>query len=215
MRHTIRTAMVGLGLLIASTTAVEAQLVNMPTRALPSSFGNPSSSVAAFYGRGLNDASGKQNAYGLAYARTGLGDRVNVGISGAMVDLDPDSKFTFGGNVGVDLLGGDASTQISLQGGVGYLSLADQVSTTNVPVGVAVRGRVEGGATLGWWFMPRLNYTRASVLGLTGSATDLGASAGLDVTTSSGFGVNAALDLLASDPDAVWLFGIGAHYVIG
>jgi 3D (Asp-Asp-Asp) domain-containing protein len=43
--------------------------------------------------------------------------------------------------------------------------------------------------------------------------TDFGASGGLGFTTASGFGVHAAIDLLAADPN-IWTLGAGVHYVI-
>jgi len=214
MKRSFLVGFLGLGLIVASMTDAQAQLTNSPTYAVPSSFGTPASIFAASYGRGLNDISGKQNAFGLAYGRTGIADRVGVVIGANMVTYDPDSKYSFGGNVGVDLLGADADVQIGVQAGVGYISLADEVSSTNVPIGVAVKGMEAGeSANFGWWFMPRLQYTRASAFGFTGSNTDFGASGGASVTMSSGFGIHAAVDLLAAD-ESVWHGGIGVHYVI-
>ena len=215
MKRSIVSAVAVLGLLIASSSAVEAQLTNFPVYAVPSANGAPSSFLSASFGRGLNDWSGKQNAFGLAYGRTGIGDRIGVTIGAAMVNYDPDAKYTFGGNVGVDMLGADADVQIGVQGGIGYISLADEVSTLSVPIGVAVKGTEAGdSANFGWWFMPRLQYTRASVLGFTGSDTDFGASAGGSVSLPSGFGIHAAVDLLAAGEN-VWHGGIGVHYIIG
>ncbi len=212
MKRSIIAGVLGLGLVFVSSTAVEAQLTNFPVYAVPSANGMPSSFLSVDFGRGLNDWSGKQNAFGVAYGRTGIADRVGITIGAAMVNYDPDAKYTFGGNVAVDLLEAGSDVQIAVQGGVGYISLLDDVSSTTVPVGVAVKG-TEGEA-LGWWFMPRLNYTRASAFGSTGTSTDFGASAGGSFTSAGGFGVHAAVDLLAASEN-IWHFGVGAHYVIG
>jgi len=215
MKRSILAAMVGLGLVFATSSAVEAQLTNFPHYAVPSAFGTPASFFSLDFGRGLNEMSGKQNAFGVAYGRTGIADRVGITIGAGMVNYDPDAKYTFGGNVAVDILGADSDTQIAVQGGVGYISLADQVSSTNIPIGVAVKGMQAGESmNFGWWFMPRLDYTRAKVGGLTGSNTDLGASAGASITAPGGFGVHLAIDLLAAD-QSVWGGGIGVHYLIG
>lgn len=215
MKRSIVAAVVGLGLVLASSTQVEAQLTNFPVYAVPSANGNPSSIIAAAYGRGLNEFSGEQNAFALAYTRTGIGDRVGVSIGAGMITYDPDSEFTFGGNVGFDLLGPDANVQIGLQAGVGYISPAEDFSTTSVPFGVAVKGMEAGGsANFGWWFMPRLQYTRVSVLGTSDGTTDFGASAGGSIGMSSGFGIHAAVDLLAADEN-IWHGSVGLFYNIG
>jgi len=201
-----------LGLVLATASAVEAQLTNFPVYATPSANGNPSSWISVDYGRGLNDWSGKQNAFGVAVGRSGLGDRVNVDVGVGMVTYDPDSKYTFGGNLGIDLLGADADVQIGVQGGLGYISPADDFSTLSVPIGVAVKGTE--GENLGWWFMPRLNYTRAKAFGITGSSTDFGASAGGSFTSAGGFGIHFAVDMLAASEN-IWHGGVGVHYMIG
>lgn len=215
MKRSIVAAVAALGLVFATSDQVAAQLTNFPVYAVPSANGNPSSFLSVAYGRGLNDWSGKQNAFGVAYGRTGMGDRVGVVIGAAMVNYDPDAKYTFGGNVGVDLLGADADVQIGVQGGVGYISLADEFSTTSVPIGVAVKGMEAGAsANFGWWFMPRLQYTRVSVLGTSGSETDFGASAGASVAMPSGFGIHAAVDMLAAGEN-IWHGSVGLFYNIG
>jgi len=214
MKRSFLVGFLGLGLMVASTTDAQAQLTNMPTYAVPSAYSMPSSFFSVDFGRGLNDISGKQNAFGVAYGRTGIADRVGIVIGADMITYDPDSKFSFGGNVGIDLLGPDADVQIGVQGGLGYLSLDTDYSTITVPIGVAVKGQEAGeSSTFGWWFMPRLNYARYSFAGFTDSSTDFGASGGASITMSSGFGVHAAIDLLAAD-ESVWGGGIGVHYVI-
>jgi hypothetical protein len=206
--------LLGLGMLLVSATAADAQLTNFPTYAVPSSFGMPTTFLSVDFGRGLNELSGKQNAFGVALGRSGMGDRVNVVVGAGMITYDPDSKYTFGGDVGIDLLAADSDVQIGVQAGVGYISIADGYSTTTVPIGVAVKGSQAGeSANFGWWFMPRLQYTRASFSGLSDSSSDFGASAGASISMSSGFGIHAAIDLLAADNN-VWGGGIGAHYAI-
>lgn len=216
MKRSILAAMVGLGLALVSTTDAAAQLHNFPNYAVPSSFGMPSSVFSVDYGRGLNDNGmfAKRNAYGVAYARTGIGERVNVAVGAGMVDLAVDNKYTFGGALGFDILDADSDTQIALQGGLGYMSIADQVSSLNIPIGVAVKGTQPGESmNFGWWFMPRLDMNRASAFGVSNTNTDIGASAGVSLTTASGFGVHVAADLLAAD-QSVWTGGVGLHYVV-
>lgn len=214
MNRSAFAAVVGLGMMFLSSTAIEAQIHNFPNYAVPSAFGAPSSLIGATYGRGLNTFSGEQNAFGIFAGRTGISDRVGVVVGGGMIDLDPDSKFAFGGAIGVDVLGAEAETQIGIQGGIGYFSPADDVSMMSFPIGVAVKGSVPGeSASFGWWFMPRLDIQRASVLGFSATNTDLGASAGGSINLASGFGIHAAVDLLAAS-ESIWFGGVGVHYTI-
>jgi hypothetical protein len=175
----------------------------------------PSSVIGATYGRGLTEASGEMNAFGVFVGRTGMGDRFGVVAGVAMLpDIEPDSKYAFGGSLGVDLLGPDADTQIGIQGGIGYFSPAEDFSIMSFPIGVAVKGTQGSESTsMGWWFMPRLDIQRASALGTSSTNTELGASAGGSINMASGFGIHAAVDLLAAD-ESIWMGGIGIHYAI-
>lgn len=202
----------GFGLMLASAPA-DAQLINFPNYATPST-PTPSSFIAASYGRGLNDNSGKQNAFGVFVGRTGISNRVTVAAGVGMVTLDPDAKYTFGGSVGVDVLEQGAATQVSVQGGVGYMSFATDVSTMNFPIGVAIKTTMEGeSANIGLWAMPRLDIMRASAFGFSATNTDLGVSGGVSITTPGGIGFHAALDVLAADPSAM-VGGAGVHFLI-
>ena len=74
--------------------------------------------------------------------------------------------------------------------------------------------RIEGeSASVTPWVMPRLNIARISGGGSSDTEADFGASAGVGVTMTNGFGLHAALDFLASNR-TVWFVGVGAHYVI-
>jgi len=202
---------VGFGLTLAAAPA-DAQLVNFPVTAVP--VGAPATFFAVNYGRGLNDNSGKQNAFGAFVGRTGLGERVSVVGGVGMVNYDPDAKYTFGGNVAVAVLDAEATTQVSVQGGIGYMSPATDVSVMNFPIGVAIRTTVASDSgNLGLWAMPRLNISRNKVLSFSDTQTDLGVSGGVAFTTSGGFGIHAALDVLAADNSAM-VGSVGIHYVV-
>ena len=206
----------GLGMVLMTAASADAQLWFFPDFAVPSAFGTPASFVAGTYGRGLNDVSGKLNAYGLIVGRTGLGERISVMAGAGLID-DVESEWTIGGSVGVDVLGADATTQLSVQGGVGWLDvdfLGETITTLRFPIGVALKRRIEGeSASVTPWVMPRLNISRISVLGISDTEVDFGGSAGVGVTMTSGFGLHAAIDVLAAN-STVWFVGVGAHYVI-
>jgi hypothetical protein len=206
-----RTWMFALGLMMLALP-VEAQLFNFPTYSNPSAYGMPGTFIAATYGHGMNDASGKLDAYGAAIGRTGLGGRFSIVGAAGLIDA-VESEVTFGGTVGVDLLPATGSTQISAQAGVGYFSPGG-VTFTHFPIGVALKTQIAGPtATVTPWVMPRVDIQRASASGVSATDTEFGVSAGFGVTLPSGFGVHSALDLLAEDT-SVWVLGVGVHYVM-
>jgi len=196
---------------------VEAQLFNFPVQALPSAGDAPATYLAVAYGRGVNDGSGKQDAYGASIGRTGIGGRATVAARVGMIDSSPDAEWTFGGAVGVDLMQGGSAT-VSVQTGVGYISFdlgTSDLTTLHIPVGVAIKGSIEGPtATVTPWVMPRISIFRSSFASVSDTSTEFGASGGVAFTLPSGFGAHTAIDLIASDPSS-WVLGVGIHYVIG
>lgn len=208
-----RISVLTMGLAMLAAVPVQAQLTNFPVYAQPT--GAPATYVGATYGRGLNDASGKTDAYGAFVGRTGIGQRASIFAGLGMLDLDPDSEWTFGGGVAVDLLPAGGSAQVALQGGIGYFSPVDDASNLHFPIGVALKGNIEGPtATVVPWVMPRLSINRAKVGDISDTSTDFGVSGGVAFTLPGGFGAHTALDLLAVDPDNQWLLGVGVHYMI-
>lgn len=214
MRRSIVAIAAGFGLALAAAAPVDAQLINFPTMGLPTG-GTPATVLAAQFGRGLNDASGKENAFGAFFGRTGIAERVTLIGGVGRVSVGSESKYTFGGTAAVGVTAPDAATAISLQAGLGYISWATDVSTTNIPIGVAIRRNIQSDSgTLGIWAMPRLNMTRNSALGTTNSSTDFGASGGFAFVTTGGIGFHAGLDILVADPNNVTTVGAGIHYLI-
>jgi hypothetical protein len=210
-----RSLLLALGLL-AAPSMVSAQLHGIPNYAVPSAFGTPATFIAATYGRGMNDASGKLDTYGAVVGRSGLGGRFTAFAGGAMIDA-AESEWTFGGAVGADLMQAASATQVSVQVGLGHLSedfAGNTWTTLNIPIGVALKRNIPGPtATVTPWVMPRLNVMRMSYAGNSETETDFGASAGFSVTLPGGFGAHSALDLLAADEN-VWQLGVGIHYVL-
>lgn len=209
-----RISVLTFGLALVAAVPAEAQLFNFPVQALPSAGDAPATFLAATYGRGINDDSGKQDAYGASVGRTGIGGRATIAAGVGMIDSDPDSEWTFGGAVGVDLMAPGGSAQVSLQTGVGYFSPVTDLSMLHIPIGVALKGNIEGPtATVVPWIMPRLSVLRTSVGDFSDTSTEFGASGGVAFTMPGGFGAHTAIDLTASDP-SVWLLGVGIHYMI-
>ena len=200
---------------LATSAPVEAQMWFFPDYALPSSNGTPATWIAATYGRGLNDSSGKTDAFGGAIGRT----TEKLSFIGAVGSASGggDSELTVGGGIGVDLLQRENST-VSIQGGIGWFSteiFSEDVTALRFPIGVAWKGSFQSPeALIAPWIMPRLNIARLSGGGESETETDFGASGGVAFTLPNGFGVHTALDVLVSDSE-LWYFGIGAHYLIG
>jgi hypothetical protein len=209
-----RIVVLALGL-IAVAAPVQAQLTGIVNYAVPVGGEAPATHLVGEFGRGLNEDSGKLNAFAVAAGRTGIGGRGSVFVGASMLNSDPDSQNSFGivGAVGVSQPA--SPTQISVQAGVGYMSPADDVTVWSVPVGIALaRSMPQGAGSLNYWVMPRVHMTRVAVTGLDSEMeTDFGASGGLGFTTASGFGVHAAIDLLAAT-NSIWTVGAGIHYMI-
>ena len=201
--------------LLATAAPAGAQMWFFPDYALPSSMGTPSTWLAATYGRGLNDASGKTDAFGGAIGRT----TEKASFMGAIGQArsDGDGELTIGGAVGFDVMQRENSV-VSVQGGVGWFStdlFNETLTALRFPIGVAWKGSFQSPeAAIAPWIMPRVNISRLSGGGDSETETDLGASGGVSFTFPNGFGVHTALDVLLSDSN-LWYFGIGAHYVIG
>jgi hypothetical protein len=198
-------------LLVSAAPAAQAQLFNIPTYPLATP-AEASTFLVGTYGRGLNEDSGKQNAFGVGVGRTGLGARASAFVGASMVDLEPDSKFSFAGAATVGLLQPGAATQVAVHAGVGYISFGTDDSSLSFPIGLAL-SQTLGTSPATVFVMPRLQITRVSAFGDSATETDFGASGGLAVTTASGFGFHAGVDLVAADPN-VWVGGAGIHYLI-
>ena len=205
--------------LIAAATPAQAQLTGIVNYALPVGGEVPTTHLVGEFGRGLNEDSGKLNAFAVAAGRTGIGGRGTVCLGASMLDADPDSEYSFGGAFAVGVSRPEAPTQISVQAGIGYMSteqpVVGDVTFWSIPIGIALgRSMPQGAGSLNYWVMPRVHLSRASADGFDSEMeTDFGASGGLGFTTASGFGVHAAIDLLAQDPN-IFTLGAGVHYVI-
>lgn len=213
MKQGATAVLLGLTLSALSVVPAEAQAWFFPDYALPSMVDGPSSWVAGSYGRGLNDESGKLDAIGAAYGRTGESASFQMGFG--FVTGDGDDELTLGFSIGTDVYEGD-SGNIAIQGGLGWMSPGD-LTMLRFPIGVAWKGMMEtdsGGAIVPW-VMPRLNIVRISGFGDSETETDIGLSGGLTINFASGVGIHTALDFWDGDGGDPILLGLGIHYVLG
>ncbi len=205
-----RASLLAMGLL-AAAVPVEAQMFNFPDYSIRS--GAPATVIATHYGRGLNDNSGKLNAFGLIVARSGIGGRFSARAGLGMVDANPDNEITFGGAIQARFTEATSPTSLAVLAGIGYMKV-DPFTFTRFPIGVSVGRNIVGeSATVSPWVMPRLDISRASASGLSTTETNFGASGGVTVIMTSGLGFHFALDMVAGDP-SVWQAGGGVQYVI-
>jgi hypothetical protein len=208
MRHA---SLLALCVLLPAAPA-QAQMFNFPDYSIRS--GAPATVIATHLARGLSASSGKRNAYGATVSRSGIAERFSARVGIGMVDRDPEGKLTFGGAVQASFTDPSSSTALALLAGFGYMSI-DPATLLRFPIGVSAGISVPAasGSTVFSWVMPRLDISRLSASGTSGTETNLGASGGVTVLAGSGLGFHLALDLVASDPTA-WHTGGGIQYVI-
>lgn len=211
MQHRANAFVLALGLLSLTALPTSAQMIGFPDYAVPSATNGPATFLAGSYGRGLNDASGKLDAFGAVIGRTGelVGFMGGVG----MVSGGGEDEITVGGALGVDVVNGE-SANVALHGGVGWME-AGSTTMWRFPLGVAVKGHVESPeAIISPWILPKLNISRVSNDFFQDTETDFGTSFGVAFGFAGGFGVHTALDVVFAD-DQAWTFGMGGHYTLG
>lgn len=199
----------------------EAQLHGYPVYAWTS---GPGITLAGDFGRGLNDESGRQNAFG---GRIGVSvPMVSVWAGAATVDVRVDgvgNAATFGGGMAFKVFDPPLiPLAVSMQVGAGYmnqnldpLGISEGISVLNVPLGVAFALTVPNPAVeIQPWIAPRLHLLRSSFSGSSNAEVGFGTSAGLNVTLPAGFGAHLAADFMSiGDPTVTPLVvGVGLHY---
>jgi hypothetical protein len=150
------------------------------------------------FGKGMNDESGKNTAFGaravLGVSAISLGvgiGTVNAGIG----DLDENS-FQWMGMAAFRIFGGGVlPVALNVQAGYGRLAPSDTASEVHVPVGVGVSVSPPiPGFTLELWGAPRFNVRKVKLNDATETQTGFGISAGINVAFSIGLGGYVALD---------------------
>jgi hypothetical protein len=212
MKRFLCTALIALAYGVLVPSPASSQLWFYPDYALPTAGPEGATWFSGAYGRGLNDASGKlDNFVGqVGYAT----DRASLLASYGYITTGGESESTFAGSLAVDLNTGDGP-RFAVQGGAGWMGDSD-LNLFRFPVGLSIKQTFEAGSTE-WtpWLMPRANIMYASGGSDSATETDLGASAGVYLTTASGFGLHAAFDALFVENANVYQLGLGAHYWLG
>jgi hypothetical protein len=209
MKPLTRVAAVALALGLSASQAA-AQLLANPVYFSPK--GGVGLTIAGDFGRGLNNQSGKTQAYG-GHLTLGL-PMVAITVGGGLWDsrvagADKEVQFMGAAEVGVLKM----PVAISIRAGAGYIKdIAGAGTTTmNFPIGVGLALNVPTPSlSVEPWVAPRIHIARASGGGASVSSTDFGVSGGLNLGLPMGLGFHVAGDYL----DEAITVGIGIHYKI-
>lgn len=183
--------------LLVATPAM-GQLLNYPIGALRAGDADGATSIGAGWGRGLNEDSGKLNAFGAAITRAA--ETVSYQLAGAYVNS---SDIALKGTLAYNAL----SENIGIQGGIEWKS-PDAGTQLNLPIGISISGASE---SVRYSVMPRVQFTRTSGTTTT-TETDFGASAGIGFMTEGGVGFGLSGDWVSGTSSI--LVGAAVYYAL-
>ena len=197
MRKTGFVFSIAVAALLVATPAM-GQLLNYPITALPAGDADGATSIGAGWGRGLNEDSGKLNAFGAAVTRAA--ETVSYQLAGAYVNS---SDIALKGTLAYNAL----AENIGIQGGIEWKS-PDAGTQLNLPIGISFSG---GSGSVTYSVMPRVQFTRTSGTTTT-TETDFGASAGIAFVTEGGVGLGLSGDWVSGTSSI--LVGAGVYYAL-
>ena len=182
--------------LLVATPAM-GQLTNYPVTVLPAGDADGATSIGAGWGRGLNEDSGKLNAFGAAVTRAA--ETVSYQLAGAYVNS---SDIALKGTLAYNAL----AENIGIQGGIEWKS-PDAGTQLNLPIGISFSG---GSESVTYSVMPRVQFTRTSASSATTTDTNFGASAGIGFVTEGGVGLALSGDWVSGTSSI--LVGAAVYY---
>ena len=195
MRKTGFVFSIAVAALLVATPAM-GQLLNYPIGALRAGDADGATSIGAGWGRGLNEDSGKLNAFGAAITRAA--ETVSYQLAGAYVNS---SDIALKGTLAYNAL----SENIGIQGGIEWKS-PDAGTQLNLPIGISISGASE---SVRYSVMPRVQFTRTSGTTTT-TETDFGVSAGIGFATEGGVGFGLSGDWVSGTSSI--LVGAAVYY---
>jgi len=196
MRKTRFVFSIAVAALLVATPAM-GQLTNYPVTVLPAGDADGATSIGAGWGRGLNEDSGKLNAFGAAVTRAA--ETVSYQFAGAYVNS---SDIALKGTLAYNAL----AENIGIQGGIEWKS-PDAGTQMNFPIGISFSG---GSESVTYSVMPRVQFTRTSASSATTTDTDFGASAGIGFVTEGGVGLALSGDWVSGTSSI--LVGAAVYY---
>ena len=197
MRKTGFVFSIAVAALLVATPAM-GQLLNYPITALPAGDADGATSIGAGWGRGLNEDSGKLNAFGVGITRAA--ETVSYSVAGVYVNS---SDIGLGGRLAYNGL----AENIGIQGGIEWKS-PDAGTQLNLPIGISISGASE---SVRYSVMPRVQFTRTSGTTTT-TETDFGVSAGIGFATEGGVGFGLSGDWVSGTSSI--LVGAGVYYAL-
>ena len=195
MRKTRFVFSIAVAALLVATPAM-GQLLNYPITALPAGDADGAISIGAGWGRGLNEDSGKLNAFGVGITRAM--ETVSYSVAGVYVNS---SDIGLGGRLAYNGL----AENIGIQGGIEWKS-PDSGTELNLPIGISISGASE---SVRYSVMPRVQFTRTSGTTTT-TETDFGVSAGIGFATEGGVGFGLSGDWVSGTSSI--LVGAAVYY---
>ena len=184
-----------LALLVA--TPAMGQLLNYPIGALRAGDADGATSIGAGWGRGLNEDSGKLNAFGAGVTRAM--ETVSFSVAGVYVNS---SDIALKGTLAYNAL----AENIGIQGGIEWKS-PDAGTQMNFPIGISFSGASE---SVSYSVMPRVQFTRTTASSATTTDTDYGVSAGIGFATEGGVGLGLSGDWVSGTSSI--LVGAAVYY---
>ena len=197
MRKTRFVFSIAVAALLVATPAM-GQLLNYPITALRAGDADGATSIGAGWGRGLNEDSGKLNAFAAGVGRSA--ETVSWQLAGAYVNS---SDIALRGTLAYNAL----AENIGIQGGIEWKS-PDAGTQLNLPIGISFSGASE---SVSYSVMPRVQFTRTSGTTTT-TETDFGASAGIGFMTEGGVGLALSGDWVSGTSSI--LVGAAVYYVL-
>ncbi len=196
MRKTGFVLSIAVAALLVATPAM-GQLTNYPVTVLPAGDADGATSIGAGWGRGLNEDSGKLNAFGVGITRAA--EAVSYQFAGVYVNS---SDIALRGTLAYNAL----AENIGIQGGIEWKS-PDAGTQMNFPIGISFSG---GSESVTYSVMPRVQFTRTSASSATTTDTDFGASAGIGFVTEGGVGLALSGDWVSGTSSI--LVGAAVYY---
>jgi hypothetical protein len=221
-----------IGGLSLTVTSAAAQLNSIPVYFNPK--GGTGLMVAADFGRGVNDDSGQNTAFG-ARAALGIGSfTLGAGIASAnpLVGTERQTELQYMANAALRVFGGGlVPISVSLQVGVGVLKVdgsdtgASDADLITVPLGVGVGFSIPTpGFSVEPWIAPRYTINKNEIESIPSfNQGGLGLSAGVNLGFIMGLGLHVAADWQSLPEKMVtpsfsaletssFLLGVGVHY---
>jgi len=127
------------------------------------------------------------------------------------------SYTAYGASVNLKIFGGPLiPLSVTLQGAAEYGKPTSDVKLLHAPVGLGIALKIPNPAlAIKPWVAPRVDFSRAQVLGKSDTKTNFGLSAGIDFNLLFGLGLSLSYDRVFAgkngDPS---VFGVGAGWTL-